>query len=402
LRGRAIRGKIRGMRLPSTAWSATIACLLAVPLTALRQPSPPADYVPPAGGGAWLRRSPAEAGFDPVRLEAAVEFGRTHETGRPRDFSDQASIFGRPLGPLPKERGGTNGLVLRSGAIVAEFGETGRVEPMYSAAKSMLSTVLGLALDRGLIGDIDAPVGGQVRDGGYDSPQNRAVTWRHHATQTSEWEGTLFGKPHTFLGVEEFGEGARQPRSLQAPGAYYEYNDVRVNRFALSLLRVWKRPLEQVFRDEVMTPIGASATWRWIPYENATVDVDGRAMPSVSGGTRWGGGVWMHTLDAARFGLLFLRRGRWDGRQIVSAGWVKAATTPSARKADYGYLWWLNTGQKQWPGTPASSFAAVGFGSNTIWIDPEHDLVVVWRWHQGNGGEFFRRVVEALRQPRRD
>ena len=174
----------------------------------------------------WARRDPAGAGFDGAELEAAIEYARTHETTRPRDYSDQQRVFGRPLGPLPASRGGTNGLILRGGAIVAEFGDTSAAEPFYSAAKSMLSTLLGLALDRGLIEDIDARVGEQVKDGGYDSPQNQAITWRHHATQSSEWEGTLFGKPHTFLGVEEFGEGARQPRALQAPGTYYESNDV--------------------------------------------------------------------------------------------------------------------------------------------------------------------------------
>ncbi|MBK5295732.1 MAG: serine hydrolase [Vicinamibacteria bacterium] len=356
-----------------------------------------ADYVPSFGDATWARRDPTAAGFDPLKLEAAIEFARTHETQRPRDFSDQQRIFGTPLGPLPARRGGTNGLILRGGAIVAEFGDTSVVEPVYSAAKSMLSTMLGLALDRGLIKDIDARVGAQVNDGGYDSPQNQAITWRHHATQSSEWEGTLFGKPHTFLGLEEFGEGARQPRALQPPGAHYEYNDVRVNRFAISLLRVWKRPLSEVFRDEVMTPIGASTTWQWIPYRDAVVHVDGRTLPTVSGGTRWGGGVWMNSRDAARFGLLFLRRGQWASRAVISPRWVRDATTPSARKDDYGFLWWLNTGQKQWPSTPASSFAAIGFGSNTIWIDPEHELVVVWRWHQGNGAEFFARVVAALK-----
>ena len=379
-----------------------VSCLFALLVTgALAQQPPvpaplPADYVPPPGDANWARRDPAAAGFDPIKLEAALEFARTHETQRPRDFSDQERIFGKPLGPLPPTRGGTNGLILRGGAIVAEFGDTESVEPVYSAAKSMLSTLLGLALDRGLVKDIDGRVGDQVKDGGYDSAQNQAITWRHHATQTSEWEGTLFGKPHTFLGVEEFGEAARQPRALRAPGDYYEYNDVRVNRFAMSLLRVWKRPLPEVFRDEVLAPIGASDSWQWIPYRDAVLDVDGRMLPTVSGGTRWGGGVWMSSRDAARFGLLFLRRGKWGSRAVVSSTWVGLATTPSAQKDDYGFLWWLNTGQKQWPSTPASSFAAVGFGNNTIWIDPDHDLVIVWRWHQGNGAEFFKRVVESL------
>jgi CubicO group peptidase (beta-lactamase class C family) len=115
----------------------------------------------------------------------------------------------------------------------------------------------------------------------------------------------------------------------------------------------------------------------------------------VSGGSRWGGGLWISTRDLARFGLLHLSRGNWNGRQVLSRSWLKLATTPGPLKPDYGCLWWLNTGQRLWPGVPASSFAAVGHGSNTVWIDPEHDLVVVWRWHDGNGAEFFRRVVRA-------
>jgi CubicO group peptidase (beta-lactamase class C family) len=354
-----------------------------------------APTLPP--GDDWQRCSAEAAGLDPALLQTAVAYASAHETKRPRDYSDQVRIFGRPLGPLPAARGGTNGLILRRGCLVAEFGDTRTVEPIYSAAKSFLSTVLGLALDRGLIRSLDDRVADYVRDGGYDSPHNQPITWREHAQQTSEWEGTMWGKPHTFLGVEEFGEGARPPRELQAPGSYYEYNDVRINRLGLSLLRVWKRPLPDVLRDEVMTPLGASATWRWIPYDNARADVDGRTMPSMSGGTRWGGGIWMSSRDLARFGQLFLNRGRWGQRQLVSVDWVRTATTASARKPDYGCLWWLNTGQQQWPGTPASSFAAVGFGSNTVWIDPDHDLVVVWRWHDGNGAEFFKRIVDSLK-----
>jgi CubicO group peptidase (beta-lactamase class C family) len=350
-------------------------------------------------GEAWPACQAVQSGFDPARLAAAVDFARAHETSRPRDYSDQVRIFGRPLGPLPESRGGTNGLVLRHGCLVAEFGDTRRVEPIYSAAKSMLSTLLGLAIDRGLIPGLDDRVSDLVADGGYDSPHNRTITWRHHAQQTSEWEGELWGKPHTFLGVHEFGEGARPPRRLQPPGSYYEYNDVRVNRLALSLLRVWRRPLPDVFRDEIMTPLGASGSWKWIPYDDAKVAIAGTPMISVSGGTRWGGGVWMSTRDAARFGQLFLNRGRWGAAQTVSGAWVATATSPSPKKSDYGCLWWLNTSQALWPGTPASAFAAVGFGSNTIWIDPDDGIVVVWRWHDGNGSEFFRRVVEALEAP---
>jgi CubicO group peptidase (beta-lactamase class C family) len=263
-------------------------------------------------------------------------------------------------------------------------------------AKSYLSTVLGLAVDRGLVKNVKDPVARYVTDGGYDSPQNARITWEDHARQASEWEGSMFGKPSTFLGRDEFGDGEMKPRAIQAPGTYYEYNDVRVNRLSLSLLRVWKRPLPDVLKQEIMDPIGASDTWRWLGYENADVTVDGKTMRSVPGGTRWGAGLWMNSRDHARFGLLMARMGRWNGRQIVSESWVRQATTRGgpANSNDYGYLWWLNT-KGGYRGLPTTSYQAQGNGSNTIFIDPEHDLVIVWRWHAP--GDFFARVVASIR-----
>jgi CubicO group peptidase (beta-lactamase class C family) len=366
------------------------------PTAAAAQPFP---YFPRPGAG-WERRSPSAVGMDAALVAQALEFARSQETDFPRDFSAQARIFGRPLGPLPAQRAATNGLIIRHGYIVAEWGDTTHVDPTYSAAKSFLSTVLGLALDRRLIKDIDVAVGRSVHDGGYDSLHNRKVTWRQHAQQTSEWEGEMWGKSHDFIGVREFGEGTRPARALVEPGTHYEYNDVRINRFALSLLRVWKQPLPDVLKDAIMDPIGASSSWRWVPYDNARAEVEGKMMPSVSGGTRWGGGLWISAQDEARFGLLFLNKGKWHGSQIVSEAWVKTATTPSKENPTYGCLWWLNTDAKLWPGMPASSFAAVGFGGNTVWIDPDDDIVVVWRWHKGNGADLFRKVIESVRADR--
>jgi CubicO group peptidase (beta-lactamase class C family) len=241
-------------------------------------------------------------------------------------------------------------------------------------------------------------VANYIRDGGYDSAHNRKVTWEHHVRQTSEWEGEMWGKKHDFVGRETFGKGERTRRPLQEPGTHYEYNDVRINRLALSLLRLWGRPLPEVLKTEIMDPIGASDTWQYVPYANSTVEVNGKPMPSVSGGTRWGGGLWINSRDEARFGYLFLRRGRWADRQLISGDWVKQATTRGPVGPDYGYLWWLNTEQKAWPSAPATSYAAIGAGSNIIWVDPEHDLVIVWRWHNGNPDELFKRVLAAVKR----
>jgi CubicO group peptidase (beta-lactamase class C family) len=354
-----------------------------------------ASYFPPAQ--AWQHKAPAELGMDPAKLAEAIAFAQSHETERARDFSDQQKTFGTPLGSLPTKRAATNGVVIYKGYVVAEFGDTSFVDPTYSVAKSMLSTVAGVAVRDGRIPNLDASVAQLVGDGGYASPHNAPITWRNHLQQESEWEGELWGKNANFIGHEAFGAGERKPRTFQQPGTFYEYNDVRINRFALSLLRVFGKPVPQVFEEEVMNPIGASNTWKWVPYHNSYVELDGKMVASVSGGTRWGGGMWINSWDMARFGYLWLRGGNWAGKQILPPAYVKAATTPSEHGPDYGYLWWLNTKGKNLPGLPPTAFAALGAGSNDIVVSPDHDLVIVWRWHAGNPAEFAKRVIAAIR-----
>ena len=351
-------------------------------------------YFPPSG--TWAHKTPAQLGIDKARLADAIAYAQSHETERERDFSDQRKTFGEPLGSLPARRAPTNGVVIYKGYVVAEFGDTRFVDPTYSVAKSMLSTVAGVAVREGRIADLDQPVGQAVNDGGYASAHNAPITWKHHLQQESEWEGSLWGKNADFVGHDAFGAGERKPRTLGEPGSHYEYNDVRINRLALSLLRVFNQPVPDVFQQEVMDPIGASNGWKWVPYTNSYVEVDGRLVASVSGGTRWGGGMWIDSWDMARFGYLWLRGGNWKGRQILPPDYVKAALRPSEHGPDYGYLWWLNTKGKNLPGLPATAYAALGAGSNDIVVSPEHDLVVVWRWHAGNTAEFAKRVIAAL------
>jgi CubicO group peptidase (beta-lactamase class C family) len=354
-----------------------------------------AHYVPPPGK--WERKTPAQLGLDAGKLKAAIDYAQSN--GSTWDFEkDQVRTFGAVLGALPQQRAATNGILIRHGYIAAEFGDIHSNDPVYSEAKSFLSTVCSLAVERGLIKDVNDPVAKYIHDGGYDSPHNAAITWKNHLQQESEWQGTLWGKNADFVGLEQFGNGQRQPREIQAPGTFYEYNDVRINRFALSLLRLFGKGLPEVLKSDIMDPIGASQDWRWHGYRNSNVEIGGRQVASVSGGTRWGGGLWMNSEDLARFGLLILDKGKWGDRQIVSEKWLRDAVKPSAHGPDYGYLWWLNTQKKQWPSGPASSFAALGNGSNTIWIDPEHDIVFVWHWYRGAAMDgMVQRIVAAVK-----
>jgi len=373
-------------------------------------------YFPPPSrsdrkdGTDWTRRDPAQAGFDPTRLQAAVTYAIESEIDWPTDVTlmvarDDPPPYNQALGPT-KPRGAAGGVVIRGGYLVAEWGDPTRVDMTFSATKSYLSTMVGLAQDRAMLGSMDEPVCDRIDDGGFDSDHNAAITWKHLLQQTSEWQGTLFDRPDTvdhnrsvtgtsMAGAAGGGPVKGEARALQPPGTFYEYNDVRVNRLGLCALRVWKEPLPEVLRRELMDPIGASSEWVWHPYDNSWVDVEGVRMPSVPGGAHWGGGLWISALDHARFGLLMLNRGEWDGQRLLSEAWIDAATTPCDVNDRYGYMWWLNSGQQLYRDAPASTFAAHGAGGNAVVVDPEHDLVVVTRW-AGDRAELVNRVVAAL------
>jgi CubicO group peptidase (beta-lactamase class C family) len=361
----------------------------------------------------WESRPPADLEMSAAGLAAAIAYHRDHESRWRRDFltesgryigvADEPPAPGDVLGPV-RPRGEPNGLVVRRGVIVAEWGDTRRVDMSFSIAKSYLAVLAGLAVGRGLIRDVDEPVRGYALDDGFESPQNREITWRHLLQQTSEWQGTLWGKPDTIdhnrdVGKSELGRSEKgRPRPLRPSGTLWEYNDVRVNRLSLSLLQVFRRPLPDVLREAVMDPIGASPDWTWEPYASSHAEIDGVRMPSVPGGSHWGGGLWMSSRDHARFGLLIHRGGQWGGRSLVPATWTTEIRRPCPLNPQYGLLWWLNTGRQPWADAPESSYAARGAGSNVIWIDPEHDLVVVARWiDAASVAGFVERVVGSVR-----
>jgi CubicO group peptidase (beta-lactamase class C family) len=205
--------------------------------------------------------------------------------------------------------------------------------------------------------------------------------------------GTLWDKHYAARHTDD---ERRQPCQ---PGTYYEYNDVRVNRFALLLLYVWRRPLPEILKELVMDPINASNSWQWHGYRNSWVTIDGIRMPSVSGGGYWGGGMWITARDLARFGYLTLRRGRWYDRQILSEPWIDMATTPTAVQPTYGFMnYFLNTHRELFPSAPAAHYYHAGMGANRVWVAPELDMVVVLRWVAAEHFDgFAKRILKAIK-----
>ena len=353
----------------------------------------PVSYFP--APGKWERKAPEAVGMDSAKLKEAIDFAKTQDSGW--EFArDQVKSFGPPLGYVPKSRAQASGIIIRHGYIVGEFGDINAVDPVYSMAKSVNSIVAGVAVTQGKIKNLDDPVKNYIKDGGYDSPHNSKITWRHHVTQTSEWEGEMWDRNANFIGKEKFGNAAMQPREIHDPGTYYEYNDVRMNRFALSLARLFGKAEPDVLKENIMDPIGASNTWKWLGYDNSYVEINGKKVQSVTGGTRWGGGFQTNDEDIGRLGLLVLNKGRWNGKQLSSESYLNDSAQPSPLGPDYGYLWWLNTKGKKWPNAPKTAFAAEGNGSNVIWIDPEHDLVMILRWMKGGEGNGVDGVAQRV------
>src|SRR6476660_4793723 len=174
-------------------------------------------------GPTWQHREPLQAGLDAAKLKEAIDFAIASESKAPRDQMQSfyqtfaaREPFGFAIGPF-KPRGEPTGVIVRHGYIVAEWGEPARVDMAHSVTKSFLSSVIGIAYERGMIRSLDDPIYTYVppilpyappsaadksdRLGHadlltpFDTPHNRTITWDHALRQTSDWEGTLWGKP---------------------------------------------------------------------------------------------------------------------------------------------------------------------------------------------------------------
>ena len=351
----------------------------------------------------------------PDLLNDATAFAQAHEMPWARDPQAEPERFGvhltdpppynRTLGPL-HVRGGVSGVVWQRGAEIAAFGEPERADQTFSVAKTYLALLAGVAQQRGLLPDVDAAIVKALPGIGFDSPHNQPITWRHLLEQTSEWEGTLFGLPDT---VDRWRAVAHNPvapagrkgdaRPLQPPGNYWEYNDVRINQLSLALLHLFKKPLTEVFETSIRAPLGCTDTFAWEPYDNAWVTVDGQRLPSVPGGTHWGGGVRTSARDMARIGQLLLDDGVHASQRLLPEAWVAAMCKPCAIAPFYGWLVWRNLDAKAWPGASADSVFMLGAGGHTVWVEPALAVVAVVRWlDPAFAGGYIERLAQALRR----
>ena len=365
----------------------------------------------------WEKVS-ATIDFDTAKLNDAIRFAIGNESKNPRSMElSQKNTFGKePFGEAIgsfADRGDATGLIIYKGYIVAEWGEPSRVDMTHSVTKSFLSTVVGLAVNKGLIANTNEKVEKYVPAAIetitntaekstiqlFQTPHNKEITWETMLRQTSDWEGTLWDKPD-WADRPDKDSTKWHNRIRNKPGAVFEYNDVRVNALALATMYVWRKGLPEVLKKNIMDPIGASNTWKWEGYKNSWVKLNGKKIQSVSGGGHWGGGMFINAYDMARFGLLTLHKGNWKGKQLIAESWLEKSLTPTTANTGYGYMnFFLNLDKKFLPDAPAAAFVHVGNGVNAIYVDPEHDLVMVVRWIENytalNG--VVKRVLEAMK-----
>lgn len=393
-------------------------------LTTYAQKTRNKPYYPEAGQ--WEQRKAEQAGMNASLLQEAVSFAVASESKTPKDLKINhyqtfgKEPFGVAIGPF-KDRGTAAGLIIRNGYIVAEWGDPGRVDQTFSVAKSFLSSTIGMAYDRGLISDVNdqvykamAPVipydpfnlSNNKSDALaqndliplFETDHNKKISWDHLLRQTSDWEGTLWGKPEwADRPAQDANTWTSRPRA--EPGTIYEYNDVRVNVLALAAMNIWRKPLPVVLKENLMDPIGASGTWRWLGYENSWVVMDGVPMQAVSGGSHWGGGLYINAYDQARFGYLTLNKGKWKDKQVLSEKWIDMALTPTPAQPTYGFMnYFINKDKKLLPSAPATAFYHLGAGNNFVYVDRENNLIIVARWIENKAMDgLVEKVLKSLK-----
>jgi len=280
-------------------------------------------------------------------------------------------------------------LVVRHGKLVFEHYFTGIDEKLgnplgevtfgpetrhdaRSMTKSVTDLLVGIAIDRGWIKSIDASVFSffpQYAD--LRTPEKDRITLRHLLTMSSGLEWHEFDTPYTSdANSENQMDNAKDPYryALQQPvvappGRVWNYNSGSTELLGAILRKATGKPLDQLARSLLFEPLGITDV-EWYKYAQGN--------PSAAAGLR------LRPRDLAKIGQLVLQRGAWNGKQIVSAGWIDASTTPQMNGFlvfFYGYQFWL--GRSLVDRHPVDWAAAWGLGGQRVFIIPDLDLVVV-------------------------
>jgi CubicO group peptidase (beta-lactamase class C family) len=301
-------------------------------------------------GEDWtVAESPEAMGWSSAGLQAARDYGATVNT---------AAV-----------------MVIQGGIIVDQWGETERKFNVHSVRKSLLSAMIGIYEARGVI-DLDkslAALGFDDRLGLTDAERQATLDDLLGSRSGIYHPANLVGEAHS----------ARWPtRGSHAPGTFWYYSNWDFNATGAIFERETGRGIFEAFDELIAKPIGLQ------DYGPR----DGMYEPRSGWGGAQGRSVSDHPAyvfrmtarDMARFGLLYLRGGRWGDEQIVPADWVTRTTATERAIGEFGgheYFWWIAIDGKLYPNVDVGegAYAAHGAGGHYITIMPEYDLVVVHR-----------------------
>ena len=312
----------------------------------------------------WQEAKPEAQGVDSTKLQAAVSY--------------------------LKENSGSDGIkelvIIRNGVMIWKGTSIDKMHGVWSLTKSFTSTVLGLLIDDEKAA-LDTPAKDYIPSMAEVYPD---ITLRHFTTMTSGYYA---------VGDEPRGGYKHGPSStpfkpaptplFEPPGSRYAYWDSAMNQFANVLTRIAVEPIEELFKKRIADPIGMDrAKWDWGDFGK----VDGIVVTGGSGNNNKH--IFISARELARFGHLFLNRGKWKDNQLISASWVGTATkahVPASMPLEplsgadgrgvYGFNWWVNgikpNGKRNWPGAPLGTYAASGYNNNDMFVIPEWNMVIV-------------------------
>lgn len=314
-------------------------------------------------GGDWRTGSPESQGLDPERLARGIE--------RVRGLSGARSL-----------------LVVRNARIVAEASFAGgdlnrRPHDIKSASKSLLSALVGIALEEGWIDGLDSPLADLLPRYAEDLPsEKRRVTLAHVLAMSPGLASTSGEHYGAWVSAGDWTRAALARPMTAAPGQEFTYSTGSSHLVSAILTEASGQSTLELARERLLGPVGMEVhSWQRAP----------------EGYYLGGNSVRMTPRDLARLGQLYLQEGRWNGRQVVPAAWVRESTRRHAegwpwRYGAYGYLWWLP------PDDPWDSYAAVGYGGQFLYVVPElRMLLVMTSTLAGKGEEWDRKAFAIFR-----
>ena len=266
-----------------------------------------------------------------------------------------------------REIGSTAVMIVESGVVVDAWGGIATKSNLHSVRKSLLSGLIGIAVDEGKI-----DLASNLEELGIDDNEPSLTPVEKQAT-VGDLIKARSGIYHAALYETRRMTASKPPRGSHEPGSFWHYNNWDFNALGTIYEQQTGETIFESFEDRIAGPLQME-DYRPSDGEYVTgAKSEHAAYP-----------FRMTARDLARFALLYLREGRWADRQIVSADWVAESTAAHSSigaESGYGYMWWTGSGGGVQPNVliPAGGYFAAGWGGQYAFVFPSLDLVVVHR-----------------------